>query len=84
MDSCEQQWIDGKMITDGLINAWMNAMEKWMMDELMMNDEGMRFKNKGSNPCLAGHAYLKSLFSHVICHFTEGFRKQPWDEWDGQ
>lgn len=28
MDSLEQQWIDGKMIRDGLINAWMSAMER--------------------------------------------------------
>lgn len=32
MDSLEQQWIDGKMIMDGLINAWMSAMERWMDD----------------------------------------------------
>lgn len=26
VDSLQQQWMNGKMIMDGLINAWMNAM----------------------------------------------------------
>lgn len=70
MDSLEQQWIDEKMMTDGLIYAWMNAMNK-QMDEEMMDDE-MSIKNKGlSNPCFAGHALLKSIFSHLIRHLTE-------------
>lgn len=37
MDSLEQQWIDEKMKMDGLINAQMNMMDRWM-DGLM--DDG--------------------------------------------
>lgn len=35
MDSLEQQWIDGKMIMNGLTNAWMNAMNGWMNEQMM-------------------------------------------------
>lgn len=69
MDSLEQQWNDEKMMMDGLTNAWMNAMNRWMdgwMDEEMMDDE-MSIKNKGfSNPCFAGHAIHLQPFNSTF------------------
>lgn len=68
VDSLEKQWVDGQMIMDGLINAWMSAMERWMvgwLDEQVM-DDGKGFKNKDPDPCFEGHAWLKSIFSHLI------------------
>lgn len=45
------------MMMDGLVSAWMNAVNRWMDEQVMIDEMGL--KNRDSNHCFVRHAWWK-------------------------